>query len=1000
MFFKLIKKRGCKFSIFLVIIFGFLLISTSTKANAAAPNYTQSWLNTSLLATGYMVNFSTNWTDDSGLDSFIFSINQSGTYVNSTARGFKGLVNNSANVTRITAPYGYNVTWRFWANDSGNAWNVTSVQSFIVTCDYNGTGNWNINTTCIVSQRSFQIKGNITIFNSGNLSLINTNLTINNSDYLKFITVNSQGILEFLDLDNNNNTMQDRTKIIGLLSQSCTGTIGVDCNAIVGDPTCSGYSTNVCTYNGGNDNCDNVYASCSSISSMSICSENLCTVTNNPGHGLGASRNSKIIFKNSYMENFGLYSGGLFGKNGFDLNGSSAIINNTFSNTNIIAIYNNDTIFNGNNINSSFGYMTLIGTENVTINDNNYNVTSSSVAALLLDNTNNINVTHNSFLSNFAAFVGIKTQDSRNINIFNNVINSFSGTLNQPEMYILRTNNSNVSYNRLLGASTNLLIWDSYNNLIEYTNSTSTSANSLVLINSSLNNINEMLINTSTSGGGINLVQSHNNSIKNVNIEHKSNGIIFDLSSDNKLNNIYVRSYTSNTNSTKFITNSANNIISNSMLNSTGKDLTTISGYNYFRNVSFNQSSNYASGSAIVNVQWYLDVNVSYYNGSAAANTNVTLFNRTSIYYFSDLAGSDGLVARKNTTEYIFNGTGKITYTNYTVTANTSAPGILNYSSSALNITTNMQWNISLSLNTAPNYTQSWINTSLPILGDLINFSSNWTDDTSLDSFMFSINQSGTYVNATSRAFPGAGTSNTASNVTRITAPPGYNLTWVFWANDSGNSWNVTPVQSFIILDSTPPQWIAGSIQKNQTTIYQNTLINFTANWTDNVRLDSWIFSLNQSGTYVNSSSIAFAIGLNMSSNISMINASFGTNVTYKFWVNDSSNNWNYSEESFLVSSVASSTAQNNSGNSGSGPLIVVPSINNTINEGNITDLINNKSSVYNSTYRNNQNNLSNETILRSLNKFNYDKDIIILLSLISIGFLITYLIKKHHKNN
>ena len=94
-------------------------------------------------------------------------------------------------------------------------------------------------------------------------------------------------------------------------------------------------------------------------------------------------------------------------------------------------------------------------------------------------------------------------------------------------------------------------------------------------------------------------------------------------------------------------------------------------------------------------------------------------------------------------------------------------------------------------------------------------------------------------------------------------------------------------------VDITNPLWTIGSPMINETNIYTNQLINFTTNWTDNVALSCWIFSTNMTGTWINSTATTFATGLNISSNITYITAAAGTNFSWMFFANDSSNNWN-----------------------------------------------------------------------------------------------------------
>ena len=78
------------------------------------------------------INFNTTWTDDFGLSSYIFSINQTGTFVNSSAIPFTGTLNTSTNVTQITAAADTVVEWLFYANDTENNWNQTALQTFTV----------------------------------------------------------------------------------------------------------------------------------------------------------------------------------------------------------------------------------------------------------------------------------------------------------------------------------------------------------------------------------------------------------------------------------------------------------------------------------------------------------------------------------------------------------------------------------------------------------------------------------------------------------------------------------------------------------------------------------------------------------------------------------------------------------------------------------------------------------------------------------------------------
>src|SRR3989344_6948288 len=186
-----------------------------------------------------------------------------------------------------------------------------------------------------------------------------------------------------------------------------------------------------------------------------------------------------------------------------------------------------------------------------------------------------------------------------------------------------------------------------------------------------------------------------------------------------------------------------------------------------------------------------------------------------------------------------------------------------------------------------------------------VNFSSNWTDNLALDSFIFSIDGGGGFVNSTNYKFGNGLKNGISSNITFITASAGTNVSWKFIVNDSVGNWNETGTDSFLVSnppDTTVPIYeIKPTI--NETSILQNMFVNFSTNWTDNVALSSFIFSINYSSTgYKNSSAYAFGGGSNVSSNITFITSAIGTNVSWQFIVNDSNNNFNATKlESFIV---------------------------------------------------------------------------------------------------
>jgi len=93
--------------------------------------------------------------------------------------------------------------------------------------------------------------------------------------------------------------------------------------------------------------------------------------------------------------------------------------------------------------------------------------------------------------------------------------------------------------------------------------------------------------------------------------------------------------------------------------------------------------------------------------------------------------------------------------------------------------------------------------------------------------------------------------------------------------------------------DRLPPIFTA---PKNATDIYQNTNVNFNTTWNDSVALAGYIFSINQTGVWVNSSYIEFNGKSNLSENISYIIADTKTNIGWMFYANDTSGNINQTD--------------------------------------------------------------------------------------------------------
>jgi len=88
------------------------------------PEYSNDVTNGSAIDTP--VNFTLDWTDGVGLSGYIFSTNNTGTWLNASYVTFSGTSNTSWNVTTLNDTLETLVAWCFYANDTSDNWNGTS----------------------------------------------------------------------------------------------------------------------------------------------------------------------------------------------------------------------------------------------------------------------------------------------------------------------------------------------------------------------------------------------------------------------------------------------------------------------------------------------------------------------------------------------------------------------------------------------------------------------------------------------------------------------------------------------------------------------------------------------------------------------------------------------------------------------------------------------------------------------------------------------------------
>ena len=113
-------------------------------------------------------------------------------------------------------------------------------------------------------------------------------------------------------------------------------------------------------------------------------------------------------------------------------------------------------------------------------------------------------------------------------------------------------------------------------------------------------------------------------------------------------------------------------------------------------------------------------------------------------------------------------------------------------------------------------------------------------------------------------------------------------------ADTTVTTWEAFNIAFLRAQDIASPFWY--NANKNATDIYQFNYVTYNATWNDTVNLESYIFSTNESGIWINTTPVEFRRKLNYSMNLSYIAASTGTTVGWRFFANDTSGNINMTD--------------------------------------------------------------------------------------------------------
>jgi len=98
------------------------------SSDAIPPQYSNVGRNDTTIKVNDVVRFYANWTDENP-DSYIFSWNESGSWINDSAESLTYWSNISKTITKTHKPQ---INWKIYANDSAGNWNNTGIQNFTI----------------------------------------------------------------------------------------------------------------------------------------------------------------------------------------------------------------------------------------------------------------------------------------------------------------------------------------------------------------------------------------------------------------------------------------------------------------------------------------------------------------------------------------------------------------------------------------------------------------------------------------------------------------------------------------------------------------------------------------------------------------------------------------------------------------------------------------------------------------------------------------------------
>ena len=184
---------------------------------------------------------------------------------------------------------------------------------------------------------------------------------------------------------------------------------------------------------------------------------------------------------------------------------------------------------------------------------------------------------------------------------------------------------------------------------------------------------------------------------------------------------------------------------------------------------------------------------------------------------------------------------------------------------------------------TAPSFGAISGNTT--IAGADVAYSCTISDGVAVSGFIASWNNSGVWVNGTWTA------GGSGSLVGTHNATVGNIISVRFYANDSSDNWAVSDISNFTLTDGTEPQFSSHTSSATGS----GASCNFGVTVTDNGGLATtggYIFSTNNTGVWVNNTWVAFSSNPQTISASKTLNSTVGVVVQWRWYANDTADNW------------------------------------------------------------------------------------------------------------